>query len=285
MNRKVLDIFVGLGTAAILAFLVVRLILGYSLVPGEEPGALEGVLGIEAAPVVDRPMEHPKQVAWSFDGFTGTFDKASARRGLQVYREVCSACHGLSLVSFRTLTALGYSEDAALEVAQGYQIDDGPDEFGDMFMRAGRLSDYFPSPFPNKKAAAAANGGKAPPDLSLIAKAREDGPNYVYSLLTGYTDPPGDFVANSEVATYNPYFPGWEIVMPPPLYDGQVTFEDGTEASVEQMARDVVQFLMWTAEPKLEARHEMGLKVVIYMLVLTLLLFLSMRLIWRRVKE
>ena len=280
MFRKIIDILLAAFTVTLLTLLGWQVYYSYNMLPGEA-----AFFGIEAPPAVERPTEHPKQVAWSFDGLAGQFDKASARRGLQVYREVCSACHSLNLIAFRNLTDLGYSEDAALEIAQAYQIEDGPDEFGEMFTRTGRLADYFPNPFPNANAAKAAYGGKAPPDLSLINKARADGPNYVYSLLSGYSDPPGDFVPRSYITSYNPYFADWEISMPPPLFEGQVEYEDGTEASVEQMAKDVTQFLMWTAEPKLKDRHEMGVKVIAYMLALTLLLFFSMRVIWRRVKK
>lgn len=278
----------GLIAVLLLALFAGRIGLFLTYKPAPEGSYMEFVydtLGIEAAPVVERPVLPPKQLAWSFEGALGQFDKAAARRGLQVYREVCAVCHGLDRVAFRNLTEIGYSEDAALEIAQSYQIEDGPDDFGEMFMRAGRLSDYFPNPFRNENEAKSMHGGKVPPDLSLMAKARADGPNYIYSLLTGYVDPPADFVPNAETTTYNPYFDSWEINMPPPLFDGGVEYADGTEASVEQMSKDLVEFMMWTAEPNLDARHEMGFKVIIYMAVLTLLLFLSMRVIWRRVKK
>lgn len=285
--KKNIDKIVGIGAFLILALFSFRVVLFLTFSPPEENSfmatAYEG-LGIEAAPVVDRPVEHPRQMEWSFDGRFGHFDKAAVRRGLQVYREVCSACHSLDLIAFRNLTEIGYSVGAAKAIAASYQITAGPDRFGDMYERPGILADNFPAPFDNPAAAAISNGGKAPPDLSLMAKARADGPNYIHSLLTGYVDAPVEFVPNSDTTTYNPYFDTWEIVMPPPLFDGFVEYEDGTEASVEQMSKDVTNFLMWTAEPNLEARLTMGFSVVLYSLVLTLLLFFSMKTIWRRLK-
>jgi ubiquinol-cytochrome c reductase cytochrome c1 subunit len=237
----------------------------------------------------------PKQVPWSFEGITGTYDRAALNRGLQVYREVCSSCHGLEFVAFRNLPEIMVSrhaepedfakaEAAAKAIAESYTFT-MIDEYGDEADRPGTLTDYFPNPFPNENAAMASNSGKVPPDLSLITKARPDGANYLYSLLTGYQDAPADFVPNSDVTYYNPYFEGWEIVMPTPLFEGQVEYADGTEASVEQMAMDVTNFLMWAAEPKLEERHEMGMKVIIYTLFMTIIFYLSMKVIWRRVKK
>ncbi len=286
--KKNMDKIFGVAAFLILALFSLRVVMFLTYAEPEEDSLLANtyaLLGIEAAPVVDRPVSHPKQMEWSFDGNFGQYDKAAVRRGLQVYREVCAACHSLDLVAFRNLTEIGYSEGAAKAIAASYQITDGPDRFGDMYDRPGILADYFPAPFANLAAAAVSNGGKAPPDLSLMAKARADGPNYIYSLLTGYSDAPADFVANSDTTTYNPYFNTWEIVMPPPLFDGFVDYEDGTEATVDQMSQDVANFLMWTAEPNLDARHELGFSVVLYSLALTFLLFLSMKTIWRRLKN
>ena len=286
--KKNIDKIVGFLTVMVLALFAFRIVLFLTLSPAEE-GAFRhwmyDVLGIEAATGEERPARHPKQVAWSFEGPLGQYDMASVRRGLQVYRESCSACHSLNKIAFRNLTEIGYSEGAAKAIAAEYQITDGPDAYGDMFERAGRLTDYFPSPFANENAAKAANNGTAPPDLSLITKAREDGPNYVYSILTGYQDAPADFEFNSDVTNYNPYFPTWEILMMAPLFEDMVEYQDGTEASVEQMAEDVANFLMWTAEPNLDERHQMGFKVILYTLILTILMFFSMRAIWRRVKK
>lgn len=271
-------------TIIILGFTAVRMVISFTLEPGEEATGLAGLLAVEGSPVIERQALQPKQNAWSFEGPTGTYDKASVRRGLQVYREVCSACHSLNLVAFRNLMEIGFREDAAKAIAANYEVP-AIDDFGDEVMQPATLSNYFPAPFANENAAKSANGGKAPPDLSLMTKARADGPNYLFSLLTGYTDPPADFVPLSDITTYNPYFEGWEIAMAGPLFEGSVEYPDGTEASVEQMAMDVTNFLMWTAEPKLEDRHEMGLKVVLYTLLMTLFFFLSMKTIWRRVKK
>jgi len=272
---------IALGLMAITGL---RMGISFTLAPGEEPTGLAALLAVEAPPVKVNTAEHPKQMVWSFEGPLGTYDKASVSRGLQVYREVCSACHSLDKIAFRNLMDIGYTEDQAKAIAANYEIAD-IDNFGDEVFRPATLADYFPNPFPNANAASSANGGKAPPDLSLMAKARGDGPNYIFSILTGYTDAPADFEFNSDTTTYNPYFEGREIGMAGPLFEGAVEFSDGTDASVEQMAMDVSNFLMWTAEPKLEDRHEMGLKVVIYTLLMTLFFFLSMKTIWRRVKK
>ena len=219
------------------------------------------------------------QHTWSFDGVFGSFDRASVQRGLQVYREACAACHGLKYIAFRNLADLGYSDDEIKAMAAEVLIVDGPDDEGEMFERDGRPADYFPSPFPNDKAAAAANGGAVPPDLSLMAKARPDGPTYIRALLMGYEDPPADF-ALAEGSNYNRYFPGHQIAMAAPLFEDGVEYADGTPATVEQMATDVANFLMWTAEPKLEERKGMGLKVIIFLLVFTGILYAAKRKIW-----
>jgi len=222
-----------------------------------------------------------KHVNWAFDGMFGKVDKQSAQRGLQVYKEVCSACHGLSRVAFRSLTDLGFSEGEVKALASGYQIKDGPNDAGDMFDRPGKASDYFPSPYANENQARATHNGAYPPDLSLIIKARPDGANYVYSLLTGYEAAPADVhVAAGQY--YNHAFPGHLLAMPAPLSDGQVTYEDGTVASVDQMSKDVVSFLQWAAEPEMEARKSMGLKVLIYLAVFTGFMYLAKRNLWRK---
>jgi ubiquinol-cytochrome c reductase cytochrome c1 subunit len=220
-----------------------------------------------------------KQVDWPTNGMFGTFDRAATQRGFQVYREVCSACHGVKFVAFRTLASLGYTDDQIKAVAAEYTIPDGPNDEGEMFERPGLPSDHINGPYPNTAAAAAANGGKAPPDLSLMAKARAGGPNYIYSILTGYEDPPGG-VEVPEGGYYNAYFPGHIIAMPPPLSADQVTYADGTSATVPQMAQDVAEFLMWAAEPKLEERKGTGLKVILFLVVLTGLTFALKRKIW-----
>jgi ubiquinol-cytochrome c reductase cytochrome c1 subunit len=216
---------------------------------------------------------------WSFEGPFGTFDRAAAQRGLQVYREVCSACHSLDYVAFRNLAALGYGEDQVEAIAAQYEITDGPDDQGEMFQRPGRPTDHFPAPFANDAAARLANGGALPPDLSLITKARASGSDYVDSLLRGYQEPPAD-VTGPPGTYYNLYFPGHWLAMPPPLAEGGVTYADGTEATVDQMAADVATFLTWAGEPTLEARKQSGLKVMLFLIVLTALLFATKRKVW-----
>jgi ubiquinol-cytochrome c reductase cytochrome c1 subunit len=225
-----------------------------------------------------------KQVAWPFDGVTGTVDRQAAQRGFQVYKEVCSACHSLRLVSYRNLGALGFSEAEVKAIAAGATVKDGPNDAGDMFERPGRPSDKFASPFANEKAARASNGGALPPDLSLIVKARPDGANYLYSLLTGFENAPADFHLSTGM-NYNRYFPGHQIAMAQPLSDGQIQYQDGTEATIDQMSRDVTTFLQWAAEPEMETRKQMGLKVLIYLAVFTVLFYLAKRRIWSKLKN
>lgn len=220
-----------------------------------------------------------KDLSWSTEGPFGTFDRAAVQRGFQVYREVCQSCHGIQYVAFRTLEDIGYPEEQVKAIAAEYTVTDGPDDAGEMVERPAIPSDRIPSPYPNEQAAAAANGGKAPPDLSLIVKAREGYQDYVHSILTGYTDPPEGFEV-PEGGYYNAYFPGHVIAMPPPLSDDQVSYADGTAATVEQMSSDVTQFLTWTAEPKLEERKQAGLKVMLFLVVLTGLTFAMKRKIW-----
>jgi ubiquinol-cytochrome c reductase cytochrome c1 subunit len=255
------------------------------------------------------PLLHPKHVDWDFSGPFGKYDPQQLQRGFQVYREVCSSCHSLELVAFRNLADEGgplFSEEQAEAIAAEYEVTDGPNDSGDMFQRPGRPSDYFPSPFANEQAARASNGGAYPPDLSLIAKARavssgfpnflfdlvtqyqEHGPNYIYSLLTGYQDPPANLPRDSrpgEGLYYNPYFANLNIAMPPPIVaDGQVTYADGTNPTVDQMAKDVSAFLTWTAEPKLENRKRAGFAVLIFLFFATILAYLAYRNIWSELK-
>lgn len=240
---------------------------------------------LEAEEAIAKYHLHPKEVHWDQDGLTGTFDKAQLQRGLQVYKQVCAACHGLELVAFRDLEALGYSSAQIKAFAAEYVMEDGPDDFGEMFERPGKPSDYFPSPFANPQAAAAANGGAVPPDLSLMAKARHDGTNYVYSLLSGYEDTVPSEVEATEGSNYNPYFHSLFLAMAPPLFEGSVEYADGTEASVDQMSRDVAAFLTWTAEPKLEDRKEMGLMVMLFLGFLIVVTYLSYRRTWAPLKK
>jgi ubiquinol-cytochrome c reductase cytochrome c1 subunit len=224
----------------------------------------------------------PKSPGFSFEGPFGTYDRAALQRGFQVFKEVCASCHSLKYIAFRNLVEIGFSEDQAKAIAAEYEVTDGPDEQGEMFQRPAVLSDRIPGPFANDNAARAANNGALPPDLSLIAKARAHGPDYLYSLLVGYAEPPADVVMG-EGMNYNPYFGGAQIAMASPLFADGVTYADGTQATVDQMARDVSTFLMWAAEPRLEARKQMGIKVMIFLVLLTVLLYMTKKKIWRDV--
>ena len=236
------------------------------------------------APALARAAGEPAlpRQQWSFDGVFGTYDRASAQRGFQVYKEICSACHPVKYLHFRDLTDIGYSEDEVKAIAVGYQVTDGPNDEGQMFQRPGRPSDPIPGPFPNDQAARAANNGALPPDQSLIVKARPGGPDYVYGILTGYKEPPSGFKM-LEGMNYNEFFPGHQIAMPPPLADNAVTFADGTPATVPQMAHDVTTFLTWAAEPRLEDRHRTGFKVTLFLLVAALVFYAAKRKIWATV--
>ena len=224
---------------------------------------------------------------WTFKGLFGKFDRASLQRGYQVYTEVCAACHSMKYLSYRNLMEEGgpeFSEAQAKAIAAQFEITDGPNSEGEMFQRPAKLSDKFVMPYPNAKAAQAANGGAYPPDMSVLAKARKGGVDYLYSLLLGYEAPPIG-VSLDEGVHYNKFMYGNKIKMPKPLEDDLIEYSDGTPATEEQMAKDVVTFLMWSAEPHLEARHKMGFKAIIYLTILTLLVYLSMRKIWSRVKS
>jgi ubiquinol-cytochrome c reductase cytochrome c1 subunit len=236
-------------------------------------------LGLCVAPQAAEGESELLHRSWPFEGVFGHFDRAAAQRGLQVYREVCSTCHSLKYIAFRNLAGLGYSEDEVKAIAAEYQITDGPDDQGEMFQRPGKPTDVFPAPFANEQAARVSNGGALPPDLSLIVKARAGGADYAYSLLQGYGEPPpGE--SGPEGTHYNIYFPSHWIAMPPPLSDGQVSYADGTDATLEQMAADVTNFLTWTGEPTLEARKQSGLKVMLFLIVLTGLFYATKRKIW-----
>jgi ubiquinol-cytochrome c reductase cytochrome c1 subunit len=227
--------------------------------------------------------EHPKQLDWHFDGPLGSVDRQSAQRGFQVYKEVCASCHALKRNAYRDLAALGFSDAEVKAIAAEATIKDGPNDAGEMFDRPGRPSDKFAAPFANDNAARASNGGALPPDLSLIIKSRHDGANYVYSLLTGYETAPSDMKMGSGM-NYNKYFPGHQIAMPQPLSDGRVTYQDGTVSSTDQEAKDVVNFLQWTAEPEMEQRKEMGVKVFGYLIIFTGLFYVAKKRIWKNVK-
>lgn len=265
-----------------------------------------GVALAGKANAADYPLKNPVEQDWSFAGPFGTFDRGQLQRGLKVYKEVCSACHSLNLVAFRTLSDLGYSEAQVKAFAGEYEVQDGPDADGEMFTRKAVPSDYFPSPYANAEAAAASNNGAAPPDLSLMAKARgvhrgfpqfaidmipivggyqEGGPDYIHALLTGYQEPPAGYQV-AEGTHYNPYFAsGTSLAMAPPLSDGQVTYDDGSPETVEQYSTDVSAFLMWAAEPHLEKRKRTGFMVMVFLLIFTSLVYLTKRSVYANKPE
>ncbi len=233
---------------------------------------------------------------FSFEGVYGTYDKAAAQRGFQVYQEACSFCHSMSLVAIRNLGDPGapfYDEEhpnpnespVIKAIAAMFTVTDGPDIEGDMFERPARPSDYFPAPFANDQAARASNGGALPPDFSMLVRARAHGPQYIYSLLTSYADEAPEGVEIRDGMNYNPAFKGGMIGMPPPLFEEQVEYSDGTHASVEQMAHDVVTFMAWAADPKMEVRKRMGWMVMIYLLIFALLMYGSYKAVWRDVEH
>ncbi|MBV9153681.1 MAG: cytochrome c1 [Alphaproteobacteria bacterium] len=226
------------------------------------------------------PLPNP---GWSFDGVFGTYDRAAEQRGFQVYKEVCSACHPVKHLYFRDLTDIGYSEDEVKAIASTYQVtNEQPNDQGQMYQRPGRPSDPIPGPFPNDQAARVANDGALPPDLSMIVKARDGGPDYVYGILTGFKEAPPNFKLLQGMY-YNEYFLGHQIKMPPPLSDGAVTFADGAVATVPQMAHDVVTFLSWASEPNLEDRHRTGFKVMLFLIITVGIFYAAKRKIWAAV--
>jgi ubiquinol-cytochrome c reductase cytochrome c1 subunit len=256
-------------------------------------GVLSALAADNAAPaaaVSSKPLR-PKHVDWSFEDPFGVYDRASLQRGFQVYKEICSTCHALSHVAFRDLGGpggLGFSPAEVAAIAAGYKVPAEPgqqgktaDASGAPLMRAATSADNFPPPFPNEHAMRAAMNGALPPDLSLIVNARVGHSDYVYSIITGFGQKPP---ANEKMARdmqYNPYYPGHQIAMPPPLTDGAVTYTDGTMATVDQEARDVVTFLAWAGDPKMEERKSAAFSVILYLFLFTGLLYFSFRHIWR----
>ena len=258
----------------------------------------------EAQQPLTFPIKVPEQERWSFAGPFGRFDTAQLQRGFQVYKEVCANCHSMNLVAFRNLAdpfGPAFTTDQVKSLAATYKINDGPNDAGDMFERPGRPSDRLPAPFPNVQAAASANNGAAPPDLSLMAKARaaergpiwtvldflsqyqEAGPDYIHALLTGFQDPPTGLKI-PDGTHYNPYFlNAASLSMPPPLSAGQVAYTDGTPTTVDQYARDVSAFLMWTAEPHLVERKRLGFQVFVFLLVFTGMMYLTKKRVWAKI--
>jgi len=226
----------------------------------------------------------PKDVEFSFDGPFGSYDFAAVQRGFQVYAQVCHSCHSLDLFAFRNLTDVGYSEDQAKAIAAEFAVTDGPNDQGDMFERPAGLPDYMPPPFENEQIARMANNGALPPDLSVIVDARAGGAAYLYSLLTGYGDAPEG--TELRIGMYwNDYYSGNRIAMAPPLFDGMVSYQDGTEATAEQMARDVTHFLAWMSEPHMVARKRTGVSYMIFTAIFLALLYLSYRRVWQPIKR
>ena len=225
------------------------------------------------------------EVNWTFEGITGKFDRSSLQRGYQVYTEVCASCHSMNLVSYRNLGEPGgpeFSVEQVKAIAANFEVTDGPNEDGEMFTRPGRPSDRFVSPYPNVQAATAANGGAYPPDMSVLVKSRKGGADYIYSVLMGYEEPPAGMKLDDGVY-YNKYMEGQKIKMSNPLSEGIVSYSDGTQATEDQMAKDVTTFLTWAAEPTLEQRHKMGVKVIIFLIIFTTLVYFSMRRLWSRI--
>jgi ubiquinol-cytochrome c reductase cytochrome c1 subunit len=246
-----------------------------------------------ASPTAEHEFhKHPKELELASDGVFGKFDKQQLQRGFQVYKEVCSACHSLRLVAFRDLKQIGYNDDEVKAIAAGFQVPGIDPATGETNTRPGLPTDYFPKPFANDIAARAANNNAVPPDLSLMTKARHEGPAYVYSLLTGFQDQPAALVKEFPDAKtpnglhYNPYFANLNLAMAPPLTaDGQITYKDGTPSTVDNYAKDIAAFLVWTAEPKLEKRHQTGWPVVLFLLFATVLGNLAYRNVWRNEKH
>jgi ubiquinol-cytochrome c reductase cytochrome c1 subunit len=276
---RILSIAVGLFFTVALAWSFGR--GAYTAITEPEPATAESVF-----------HKHPNELHLASDGVFGKFDKQQLQRGFQVYKEVCSACHSLRLVAFRDLKQIGYNDDEVKAIAAGFQVPGLDPNTGETNTRPGLATDYFPKPFANDIAARAANNNAVPPDLSLMTKARHDGGAYVHSLLTGFQDQPAALLAKFPDAKtpnglhYNPYFANLNLAMAPPLTaEGQVSYKDGTKPTVDQMSTDVAAFLVWTAEPKLEKRHQTGWPVVLFLVFATILGNLSYRNVWRNTKH
>jgi len=251
------------------------------LVVSVSPGSAEDASGTPAN------NNHAPEIArqsWSFSPPFGTYDNAQLQRGFQVYRNVCASCHSMRLLSYRNLGEPGgpqFSPEAVEALASQVQVTDGPNESGEMFQRPARPSDRFRSPFANEQLARLANNGALPPDFSVIAKARPGGPDYLYALLTGYSPAPQGFEL-AQGMSYNAAFPGHQIAMPNVLSDGVIAYTDGTEPTAENYARDVSAYLMWAAEPKLEERHRIGARVMLFLIVFLVIMYLAKRVVWAR---
>ncbi len=223
----------------------------------------------------------PKQ-KWSFDGLTGQFDISSIQRGYKVYREVCSGCHSMNLLYYRDLIDIGFSNEEIKAIASEYTVLDGPNDEGEMFERAAKPSDHFVSPYINEQEARYSNNGSYPPDLSVITKTKKNGPDYIYNLLMGYTDPPDDFELG-EGMYYNQWKEGHQIAMAQPLDEGYVDYDDGTENSLPQLSKDITNFLVWAAEPELEERKRIGIKVLLFFIIAGALVYTVKNRLWRKI--
>jgi len=256
-----------------------------------------------AAYAAGGPINKPREVDWSFAGPFGKWDLAQLQRGYKVYKENCASCHSIELLAFRNLQEIGFTEDEVKAIAEEYEVTDGPNADGEMFERPAVPSDLIPGPYANSAEAAALNNGAVPPDFSLLAKARapergfptfvfdmftlyaENGSDYIYSLLTGYQEPP-EGVEISDGTHYNPYFiAGNALAMAQPLYDEGIEYDDGTEATISQQAQDVTAFMTWAAEPFLIERKQLGFKVIVFLLILTVLLYLSKKQVFTALKK
>jgi ubiquinol-cytochrome c reductase cytochrome c1 subunit len=253
-------------------------------------GLVTVIVGVAALLIVlSSPVPHStvKTEEWSFNGFFGSFDQPQLKRGFQIYKDVCSGCHSMNLLHYRDLEKIGFTDDEVKAIAAEAQVQDGPNDAGDMFDRPGKPSDPFHAPFPNEQAARASNNGALPPDFSLIAKSRAgagftgyDGADYIFSLMTSYQDPPPADVKLGENMHYNVAFKGHQIAMPPPLSDGAVTYADGTQATLDQEAKDIASFLTWASETNLEERHRTGIKAILFLVIFTLLAYATKRRVW-----
>jgi len=260
--------------------------------PGGESGSLLPTIaagvGVAAATLstamASDNMLAPAKMPWDFSGMLSSYDAQSIRRGHQVYTQVCASCHGLQAIAYRNLVGVCYTEAEMKEQAEATDVMDGPNDEGEMFERPGKLSDYYPSPYPNEEAARYANNGAYPPDLSLIVKARPGGADYIFALLTGYKDVPAG-IQPRDSQYYNPYFPGGWIGMPPPLNDGGVDYDDGTPATTTQMAKDVTTFLAWAAEPEADERKLMGFKWLTALSVMFMFTWYYKRVKWSVIKN
>lgn len=235
--------------------------------------------GINASANAAGKAKTPPEVDWSFDGPFGTYDRGALQRGFLVYKQVCSACHGMDHLYYRNLTALGYTENQVKNIAAEYTVTDGPNDEGEMFQRPAKPSDHFANPYPNEAAAKYANNGAYPPDMSLIVKARKYGADYVKALLVGYADAPPD-VTLMTGQYYNKYMAGNIIAMAPPLADDMIVYEDGTPQTAEQYARDVAHFLKWAADPYMEERKQTGIKVIIFLIVFAGIMYAFKKKTW-----